>query len=111
MSLDQKALDNIRGNIRIYDNRVAERDVKNLLGEVAELREQLAAAHAKLNALSTPQAIEDRAEGQRFREAREREASKLVTEVFKAWHEQPHDPVEMYEWPDSRSWIEKPDSP
>lgn len=36
--MDAVRLDDIRGNIRIYDNRVAERDVAELIGEIERLR-------------------------------------------------------------------------
>lgn len=36
--MEAKRLDDIRGNLRIYDNRVAERDVAELLRECERLR-------------------------------------------------------------------------
>lgn len=51
--LSQEQLDDIRGNLRIYDNRVCERDVVSLLRHIAALEAELAAAKAECERLRT----------------------------------------------------------
>lgn len=49
--LSQEQLDDIRGNLRIYDNRVCERDVLSLLRHIAAIEAELAAAKAEVERL------------------------------------------------------------
>lgn len=49
--LSQEQLDDIRGNLRIYDNRVCERDVVSLLRHIAALEAEFAAAKAECERL------------------------------------------------------------